>query len=256
MVDSIFYQQFTLTPFNFFTHNFSNSISLFYGSMPWHYYLSQGLPLLLFTQLPFAIKGAFYTRHKTIGTRIIAHNLASAVTTVLLFFSLLSHKEVRFVQPLLPILHVFTAFGLLEEDDAHPTSKQKLAPGKYYAPPTIRPRQPVSVRVRSENNLGVSKLWIGLLAATSLAPALYLNRFHSYAQVGVLEHLRGIPSDELRSVGFLMPCHSTPWQSHLHRSDLEDRTLDGSGKAGRLWFITCEPPISYVPHQLFLPFHS
>ena len=47
---------------------------------------------------------------------------------------------------------------------------------------------------------------------------------------------------ELKSVAFLMPCHSTPWQSHLHRQALE--TPQGSGEGGTAWFITCEPPAS------------
>lgn len=34
------------------------------------------------------------------------------------------------------------------------------------------------------------------------------------------------------SIGFLMPCHSTPWQSYLHRNDIK-----------KLWAITCDPPL-------------
>lgn len=75
-----------------------------------------------------------------------------------------------------------------------------------------------------------------------------------------------VDTGELRSVGFLMPCHSTPWQSHLHRAELElepdlgladeewgagkdeqngreaGRRRNGSGEDGRAWFITCAPP--------------
>ena len=40
---------------------------------------------------------------------------------------------------------------------------------------------------------------------------------------------------EVRSIGFLMPCHSTPWQSHLHNPQLDH--------PGKLWAIGCEPPL-------------
>jgi GPI mannosyltransferase 3 len=49
-----------------------------------------------------------------------------------------------------------------------------------------------------------------------------------------MEHLRSIAPENLQSVGFLMPCHSTPMQSHLHRPHFEK---------GRLWAIGCEPPL-------------
>jgi len=52
--------------------------------------------------------------------------------------------------------------------------------------------------------------------------------------------------ERIESIGFIMPCHSTPWQSHLHSKELEmDRMAEGnaSGEGGRIWFIGCEPPI-------------
>jgi hypothetical protein len=40
-----------------------------------------------------------------------------------------------------------------------------------------------------------------------------------------------------------MPCHSTPWQSHLHKPHLAS-----NGSQERLWMLTCEPPL--IPFQL------
>jgi len=50
-------------------------------------------------------------------------------------------------------------------------------------------------------------------------------------------YLRSLARDggEVRSIGFLMPCHSTPWQSHLHNPQLDH--------PGKLWAIGCEPPL-------------
>ncbi|KAK0549103.1 glycosylphosphatidylinositol anchor biosynthesis [Tilletia horrida] len=59
----------------------------------------------------------------------------------------------------------------------------------------------------------------------------------------------------IKSVGFLMPCHSTPWQAWMHAPELEVRRptgadeereqagWNGSGDGGRAWFLTCEPPL-------------
>ncbi|KAH9959528.1 Alg9-like mannosyltransferase family-domain-containing protein [Lactifluus volemus] len=68
------------------------------------------------------------------------------------------------------------------------------------------------------------------LALLSLPPALYVARWHSFAQISVLSHLRRLPDTELRSIGFLMPCHSTPAQSHLHLPI-------------PVWRLTCDPPL-------------
>ena len=57
---------------------------------------------------------------------------------------------------------------------------------------------------------------IVLLTLLSVPPSLHIMRWHSSAQIRVLSHLRGLPDTELRGIGFLMPCHSTPAQSHLH----------------------------------------
>jgi len=134
---------------------------------------------------------------------------------------LLSHKEFRFIQPLLPLLHVLAARSLTSWPvTASITSSQKAA--HWFA---VRPT------------------YLVLIAIWTYLPSFYFLSYHCRAQVGIMDVLRMIPCTELRTVGFLMPCHSTPWQSRLHRIDLEDSVYGGSGEAGRIWFLTCEPPI-------------
>ena len=41
------------------------------------------------------------------------------------------------------------------------------------------------------------------------------------------------PAPSTMTVGFLMPCHSTPWRSHLVYPSI------------KAWALTCEPPINY-----------
>lgn len=123
-------------------------------------------------------------------------SVVASAGAVLVALSLLPHKEVRFLHLVLPVLHVIGAKAL---------------------GPTVRRRTVV------------------ILAFTGLLPALYLNLIHCKGQVEIMHYLRQTESS-IRSVGFLMPCHSTPWMSHLHVPRLADRS----------WFITCEPPIRFV----------
>ncbi|KAI4236231.1 MAG: hypothetical protein LQ352_008026, partial [Teloschistes flavicans] len=55
VVDRLYYQQWTFPPLRFLYFNLAQSLSVHYGRNDWHYYLSQGYPLLLTTFLPFAL---------------------------------------------------------------------------------------------------------------------------------------------------------------------------------------------------------
>jgi hypothetical protein len=63
--------------------------------------------------------------------------------------------------------------------------------------------------------------------------AYYLTRVHQSGVISVMHHLRNdIPQNG--SVGFLMPCYSTPWQVYLQRSDVD------------AWKLSCDPPLTYL----------
>ena len=196
----------TLTPLIFLRVN-ASSVSLFYGSAPWHYYLVQALPLLAGPTLPFVLHGAYLAF--TQGTRPLKLLLYTVIWTGLVF-SCAGHKEWRFLHPMVPAMHILAAGSLVSlYDRASPRSST----------PTL------SLRVKRTH------AWV--LAVVSLAPALYAALWHSSAQISALSHLRSLSDTELRSVGFLMPCHSTPAQSHLHRRI-------------PIWRLSCEPPLQYV----------
>ena len=60
ILDSLYYGKPTFTPLNFLRTNFS-SVSLFYGMNAWHYYLTQAVPILCTTALPFTMHGIWST---------------------------------------------------------------------------------------------------------------------------------------------------------------------------------------------------
>lgn len=213
-LDTLYYGRMTLTPLNFVLTNFS-SVALFYGSSAWHYYLTQGLPVLCTTALPFVLHGIWLSLGPS-GTQPARCLLGLLVWTISVY-SLAGHKEWRFIHPVLPILHIFAAKSIVDlypQTPAQKPSKKTLLPISSY-------------------HL--------LILLINLLPLLYLMLFHSRAQIDVLHYFRSLGEQDVNSVGFLMPCHSTPWQAYLHKPSWSD--------SHRFWALGCEPPLGYVSHQ-------
>jgi len=202
LLDSAYYGSPTCTPLNFLRTNLS-SVSLFYGISQWHYYFSQAVPILCTTALPFVLHGAWLAAHSPNPALKVLLGLTVWTIGV---YSLAGHKEWRFIHPLLPLMHILAAKSLV---DATPRNLGRLA----------------GVSIKKSHRL---------LLLSTLPLAAYAVLFHSRGQIEVMHYLRDLPPEEVRSVGFLMPCHSTPWQAYLHRSDL--------ASPGKLWALGCEPP--------------
>jgi phosphatidylinositol glycan class B len=220
-LDYLYYSKVTLTPLNFVLTNVT-SVSLFYGSSPWHYYIFQALPILCTTSLPFVLHSAYTTlsNRKANAADKKLKILLGCIGWTIGIYSMGGHKEWRFLHPLLPLLHVLASKSLVDayQGGLHPTQKAQMKKTK------TRPLIPIRT----------GHLWLILLTVPA---SIYVMLFHCSAQISVMSYLRNVPPRELRSVGFLMPCHSTPWQAYLHRPDL-------AGK-GRLWALGCEPPLGH-----------
>jgi phosphatidylinositol glycan class B len=215
LIDQSFYGTLTVPPVRFLYLNVMQDLAVFYGRNRVDYYFTEGLPLLLTTALPFAAIGlwsalrpgpdrpqfAGYVQRQTL------HILALVVVTTVLAFSMIAHKEMRFIYPLLPILHVLAAKPL-----AH-----------FFRPFPLP---------RSYFRLGL--LVLGL--AANIYVAAYVSTIHQRGVIDVMHYLRHEPENESgvrnTTVGFLMPCHSTPWRSHFVHPEIN------------AWALTCEPPIN------------
>ncbi|RVW88403.1 GPI mannosyltransferase 3 [Vitis vinifera] len=57
LVDRLMYGSWILVPLNFLKFNFLSSGGDYYGTHKWHWYFTQGFPVMLFTFLPFSIAG-------------------------------------------------------------------------------------------------------------------------------------------------------------------------------------------------------
>jgi phosphatidylinositol glycan class B len=221
-IDSLYYGRPTFTPLNFLRTNLS--VASFYGVNRWDFYLTQGVPVLCMTALPFVIHGISimaFTLDKQARARYTTAIGLMAWTAAI--YSLGSHKEWRFIHPLLPLMHVCAAKSLVDLASGTTANQGKL--------------EVKSVRAPLSRGLPIRGWHLALLLFNVLLIP-YVSLVHGRAQIQVMRYLRSLPHEELDTVGFLMPCHSTPWQSHLHRRELAE--------SGRLWAIGCEPPLGSV----------
>jgi phosphatidylinositol glycan class B len=107
--DYLYFGNWTFPPYQWLTFNISLDLAVFYGRNDWHYYLSQGLPLLLTMYLPFTLIGFWKSTSNQIQSLFTI-----TVFTTIATLSLISHKEVRFIYPLLPMLHIISAPAIYE----------------------------------------------------------------------------------------------------------------------------------------------
>jgi phosphatidylinositol glycan class B len=221
LIDSWYYQKPTFTPLNFLLTNLS-SVSQFYGKSPWHYHLVQSLPILCTTTLPFVLHGTWIAL--SFGSYGLKTMLACVVWTVGVYSSA-GHKEWRFIHPLLPLLHIFAAKSLV---DLHGHAKQTSSTKKK----TRTPTRLQNLR-RFLPPIRIAHLFFILL---SVPASVYVVLEYCSEPISVVHYFRHLPAHELHgSVGFLMPCHSTPGHAYLHRKEL--------ATDNRMWALGCEPPL-------------
>ena len=241
LVDRLYYQVWSLPPLNFLRFNVVQSLSIFYGDNDWHYYLSQGYPLLLTTALPFAIAGTYQALQntasvdsKSVTTKTMLSQLATICVVIPLALSAISHKEVRFIYPLLPALHILSASSLASFFE--PALTQRLS-------------KPSSLSAKSTTIVFVKRMLLLTLVAINSTIAIYSSTVHARGVISVTDYLRdqhlrhylssaspttSVASHSLEgnmTVAFFMPCHSTPWRSHIIHPSIH------------AWALTCEPPL-------------
>ncbi|KAG6814598.1 hypothetical protein H0H92_000127 [Tricholoma furcatifolium] len=224
LLDSLYYGQLTSTPLNFLRTNLS-AVSLFYGVNTWHYYLSQALPILCTTALPFVLHGMWisvFDKHT-----VVLRNMMAAIAWCICVYSFAEHKEWRFIHPILPLLHVFAAKSLVDLSDRSTTQ-----PRKAKSKPTRKRNSSQSLWTRSLPP--IRRRFLALLCL-NIPVSIYIVLFYCSAPISLLGYIRSLPTTELDGgIGFLMPCHSTPGHAYLHRKQLAH---------GKLWALGCEPPL-------------
>ncbi|KAF8083239.1 hypothetical protein N665_0787s0021 [Sinapis alba] len=199
LLDRLMYGSWVIVPLNFLKFNFLSSGGDYYGTHPWHWYFSQGFLVMLFTFTPLSVAGMIKSKNQ---------KLSALVLWVLTIYSLLGHKEFRFVLPVLPVALIFSGYALAQMDASDSSSlspssitKQKQVPRKKHI-------------VKWSPKLTLSVLF---LLVTNIPMALYMSLFHQRGTEDATNYLsEEAYKGRVKSILFLMPCHSTPYYSTLH----------------------------------------
>ncbi|KAL2399665.1 Glutamine-fructose-6-phosphate aminotransferase [isomerizing] [Exophiala dermatitidis] len=296
IIDRFFYGAWVFPPSNFLHVNVVQSLATFYGSNDWHYYISQGYPLLLTTALPFTVVGIYRSFTKrgpadvvlaasqdgsspTMPSDRTAWNVLRSLSVVSLlvpaFFSNIAHKEVRFIYPLLPALHVITGLPLasffLSSPDQNTSNTSRTAAAA--ARGLVVKNKPllllivflnfcVAYYTTQVHNSGVIQVMHHLRHEFETGYLRHRHPWAGQAQVQSQGRAQALSSDSAgadtdteaggpgirgsvnnMTIGFLMPCHSTSWRSHLQYPP--SSTQPGI----QAWALTCDPPLDLTPEE-------
>ena len=184
--------------------------------------------------LPFAVKDIFRaltmdSSNSAMITLSISVRYQLAIVSLFLpiTLSFIPHKEVRFIYPILPMIHILAASSF-----------------KGFYVPIIS-----NTGRAKKHEIQLRSLTLSLLFAAHICIALFTTQYHQPAPLSVLTYLRNeyatrsknstqtslrfhmTDVSNLMTVGFLMPCHSTPWRSHLVFPGI------------KAWALGCEPPV-------------
>lgn len=270
ILDWSFYEKLTFPPFKFLYFNIAKSLAVFYGRNDWHYYPSQGYPMLLTTCLPFAAVGTYQalTNASNIGDTMkseqrlasaMRYQLACISLAVPFILSFIAHKEVRFIYPVLPLLHVLSSPSIVAcitpANAAVSSTKRTIPAAASSASSGIRePLRSSQKQYLSRKKFSICQLILLFsVLLLNLLIALFTTQYHQRGVLSVMAFLRheyerdylyqSISQPQLShtnmtmTVGFLMPCHSTPWRSHLVYPNIH------------AWALGCEPPV-HIPRGL------
>ncbi|KAK9275574.1 hypothetical protein L1049_022841 [Liquidambar formosana] len=202
LLDRLMYGSWILVPLNFLKFNFLSSGGDYYGTHKWHWYFTQGFPVMLFTFLPFSVAGVILSKQ---------WKLSGLIAWVLGLYSVLGHKEFRFVLPVLPLTLMFSGYSLAAIATPNSSDSQRKGSSKIHT------------KCHSKMQLAIF-----FLLATNIPMALYMSLIHQRGTEDVMNYLsKEALNEKVNGILFLMPCHATLYYSTLHRN-LPMRFLDCS----------------------------
>ncbi|XP_070511275.1 GPI mannosyltransferase 3 isoform X2 [Cardiocondyla obscurior] len=186
LIDSYCYGTYVITPWKFFQVNVLGNIGSTYGVKPALWYIYSALPVLLGMYfIPFLFSCCLIIKRSALFPRESIMLVTIGWTVIV--YSLLAHKEFRFILPLLP-LFICTSFVCLNR---------------------------LNIRVTGH----VRKRVIAILVCSNVIPGLFFSTIHQRGTLAIMERLRNEinrTNTSFTDTLILTPCHSTPLYSHLH----------------------------------------
>ena len=202
VVDRIFYGFWALPFLGSFHFNAILGMANLYGSHPWHWYVTAGVPAVAGLVSPMIPVALWYKTTGPKGDNNVTL-LQSIVVCYIAVLSMSPHKEFRFLLPTLPLFIVLAAPNI-----------ERLLRGR----PTV------------------VLLWIII----NVGAVGFLGLFHQSGAISVnqeivqttAQHSATTAAPTLISIHYLLPCHTTPSRSHLHSRDFQVREV---------WHLDCSP---------------
>lgn len=121
ILDTWYYGEFTIAPWRYFNYNILNDVASIYGTSPWYHYFYY---VFRFSFFPFGI--VIICSFLIVALTKSSNILIWIIIPFLLVHSLIPHKELRFLFPLINFVPALVIFALSEID-----KKQNLFSATY-----------------------------------------------------------------------------------------------------------------------------
>ena len=206
--DYYFYNKLTFPVWTFIEFNYSKNLSKFYGSSSWNFHIFQSIPIINGVTMPLSLLSLIKFISKP--NIIKALHITLIVNTIM--FSLINHKEFRF---LYPAQSIYVCISVIEYMDVSDKKNNSFLSKVFKKVPDVLLQ-----------SLCVVSFFSGLLVS-------YFN------ESGVIEVCNFLNNNHqiYTSVSFWMPCHSTPGISYM--PDYKNKQ----------WELTCEPPLFLMDEE-------
>lgn len=184
LIDRLYYGTWVFVQWNFLHFNVITNQGVIFGRNPWYYYFIEGIPVVIGTQLIFFLHGLFVYQRSKRSNAILTCCIGLFLLNIFVY-SCIGHKEIKFIIHLIPIAALFCGISLSQ----------------------------MSPKLR--------KYSLVFLAITNIPAGMYFGLIHQGGTLSIMAKLhdsvsvkcdKGCGGDVL----FLVPCYSTPLQSHLH----------------------------------------
>jgi GPI mannosyltransferase 3 len=230
VLDRVMYGFWTVPFLGLIHFNVVLNYASLYGSHPWHWYFSAGLPAVAGLLLVPLLGMLLFKPGVVVGSQSPAgvRNLWCILISYVAIMSFNGHKEFRYIHPVLPLVCLLTGPAL-----------RGWAAGRESAAASTTPRRNQLRKV----------LVVALFGFANLVPVLYLGLFHQSGPVSVNRKILEVAREAAtasssasaspQTARFTVyywtgECHSTPLHSHLHQPRHPHIEFD-------TWSLDCSP---------------
>ncbi|KAJ1916549.1 glycosylphosphatidylinositol anchor biosynthesis [Mycoemilia scoparia] len=241
VINRIGYGSWSIPLYNFYRFNLSEDLGSWFGeSIPIFHFIAS-IPIIFTILLPAIFYGI---ANATKAKDSLDPLWVGIATTIIYSFS--THKEYRFLFPILSLGYLYASKGLFDYSGPLPSSplelvKTLLSGSEQNSKKTGNNNN--KKKLQSGNKTKNSEAKFSLrtillfIVCVNVPISLYTTLLQQPGVVKVMSYLNaeGLKG-KVSGVGFLMPCHSTPFYSHFHH-DLP------------MWQLSCEPPLKWEAQE-------